>query len=294
MRHRSDLRLIASGFSLVEMIVVIVVTAIIGGGVALFMRLPVQGYVDSVQRAAITDVADTALRRITRDLQNALPNSVRVSSVGTVTYIEFLQMRTGGRYRSVPDGAGLGDVLNFAAADTAFDTLHPLSVLADDVIVAGDRVVIYNLGIPGANAYNGDNTSVISGTAAGALANEGRINFAPKLFQLASPGNRFQVITGPETYGCDTATGLITRYWRYAISAVQPTPPAGPSMMAALLAGEVASATNPAPMQVTGCQFTYTPNAVAQRNGLILLQLQMQKNGESIRVFQQAHLSNVP
>lgn len=292
MRRRSDPVRTATGFTLVEMIVVIVVTAIIGGAVAVFVRSPVQGYVDSVQRAAITDVADTALRRITRDLQSALPNSVRVTAVGTATYIEFLQMRTGGRYRSVPDGGGLGDFLNFVAADTAFDTLHPLSVLPDDVIVAGDRVVIYNLGIAGADAYNGDNTSVIASTAAGALPNEGRINFAAKLFPLASPGNRFQVITGPVSYGCDTATGLVTRYSGYAISSGQPTPPVGAA--AAVVAGETASVTNPAPMQVVNCQFTYNPNAVAQRNGVVLMQLQMQKSGEAVRVFQQAHISNVP
>lgn len=291
MRRRSDTGRSAAGFTLVEMIVVIVITGIVGGAVAVFIRSPVQAYVDSVQRAAITDVADTALRRITRDLQSALPNSVRVTTVGAATYIEFLQMRTGGRYRTVPDGAGLGDVLNFGAADTAFDTLHPLSALADDVIVAGDRVVIYNLGIPGADAYNGDNTSVIASTAVGALANEARINFAAKLFPLASPGNRFQVITGPVTYGCDTASGRITRYWGYAISAAQPAPPAGAGLTTAIVAGEGAGA---AQMQVASCQITYTNNAVAQRTGLVLMQLRMMKNNESVRLFQQAHVSNVP
>ncbi len=291
MRRRFDSKRLAPGFTLVEMIVVIVATVIIGGAVAIFIRSPVQAYVDSVQRASITDVGDTALRRITRELQSALPNSVRVAAVGTATYVEFLLMRTGGRYRSVPDGAGLGDVLNFVAADTAFDTLHPLSALTDDVIVAGDRVVIYNLGIPGADAYNGDNTSVIASTGVGALANEARINFAAKLFPLVSPGNRFQVITGPVTYGCDTATGVITRYSGYTISAVQPTPPGGAGLKSALVAGEGAGATQ---MKVVSCQVTYTNNAIAQRNGLVLMQLQLQKNNESVRLFQQAHVSNVP
>jgi len=291
MRRRFDMPGHRAGFTLVEMIVVIAATAIIGGAVAVFIRSPVQAHIDSVQRAAITDVGDSALRRITRDLQNALPNSVRVTAVGSATYIEFLQMRTGGRYRSVPDGAGLGNVLDFVAADTAFDTMHPLSVLADDVIVAGDQVVIYNLGITGANAYNGDNISVIASTGAGALASEGRINFASKLFPLESPGNRYQVITGPVTYGCDTATGLITRYSGYAISAAQPTPPAGAGLATALVAGETAGSL---PLRVAQCQFTYTANAIAQRTGLVLMQLQLQKNNESVRLFQQAHISNVP
>jgi MSHA biogenesis protein MshO len=280
-----------AGFTMVEMIVVIAATAIIGGAVAVFIRSPVQAYVDSVQRAALSDVGDTALRRITRDLQNALPNSVRVTAAGSATYIEFLQMRTGGRYRSVPDNAGLGNVLDFTAPDSAFDTMHPLSALADDVIVAGDRVVIYNLGITGADAYSGDNTSVIASTAAGALANERRINFAAFQFPLESPGNRFQVISGPVTYGCDTATGLITRYWGYAISPTQVAPPGGAGLATAVLAGET---TGSLPLRVSQCQFTYTNNAVAQRTGLVSMQIQLTKNNESVRLFQQAHVSNVP
>ena len=39
------------GFTLVEMIIVIVITGIIGGIVAIFLRAPVQGYVDSARRA---------------------------------------------------------------------------------------------------------------------------------------------------------------------------------------------------------------------------------------------------
>lgn len=291
MRPKSNPAPGARGFSLVEMIVVIVVTGIIGGAVAVFVRTPVQAYLDTVGRAALSDAGDLALKRITRDLRTALPNSVRVSTVGTATYVEFLQTRTGGRYRAVSGSSGLGDVLDFSAADTAFDTSQPLSVLTDEVILNTDRVVIYNLGIPGADAYNGDNTSLISSTAAGALANEGRINFAAKQFPLASPGNRYQVISGPVTYGCDTSTGLITRYWGYAIAAAQPTPPAGAGLSTAVLVGETNGSL---PLKVASCQFTYTNNAVAQRNGLVLMQLQLQKNNESVRLFQQAHVSNVP
>ena len=65
------------GFTLVEAIVVIVITGIIAAGVAVFIRAPVEGYVDSVARAELTDAADTALRRLSRDVNSALPNSLR-------------------------------------------------------------------------------------------------------------------------------------------------------------------------------------------------------------------------
>ena len=99
------------GFTLVEMVIVIVITGIIGAMVAVFIRVPVQGYIDTTARAALADTADTAARRLTRDVRLALPNSVRVSANGQ--YLELLLTRTGGRYLSDSDPPGLGEVLGF-------------------------------------------------------------------------------------------------------------------------------------------------------------------------------------
>ncbi|HJW54183.1 MAG TPA: prepilin-type N-terminal cleavage/methylation domain-containing protein, partial [Burkholderiaceae bacterium] len=65
MMRRPTLR--EKGFTLAEAVIVIVITGIIAGTVAVFLRLPVQGYVDTAARAELTDIADTALRRMTRD-----------------------------------------------------------------------------------------------------------------------------------------------------------------------------------------------------------------------------------
>ena len=104
MRPTSD----SAGFTLIEMIIVIAITAIIGSMVALFLRAPLESYVAQDRRARLADTADTALRRMGRDIRLALPNSVRVTSVGGVFYLEFLGTRSGGRYRA----QGGGDILD--------------------------------------------------------------------------------------------------------------------------------------------------------------------------------------
>ena len=77
-----------SGFTLAEAVIVIAITGIISAVVAVFIKAPVQSYFDASRRAEMTDIADTALRRISRDLRLALPNSVRVA--GGNTAIELI------------------------------------------------------------------------------------------------------------------------------------------------------------------------------------------------------------
>ena len=90
----------STGFTLVEMIVSIVIAGILVSMVAMFGRRQVDAYLDVSNRAQLADEADTALRRIGRDLQSALPNSVRQSG----DFLEFVPIRDAGRYRRSRSG----------------------------------------------------------------------------------------------------------------------------------------------------------------------------------------------
>lgn len=260
------------GFTLIEMIAVIVLTGLIAGVVALFIRAPVQGYVDSARRAEMADIADTALRRVTRDLRLALPNSVVVTNAGTQVALDFLSTSGGGRYRA--GAGGTNNVLDFTVADTSFEVLGIMPALA-----ANDQIVVYNLGTTGANAYQNDNRATYSANAGGV------ITFAAgKLFPFPSPSQRFHVVREQVRYLCDTATGNLTRYWGFAIAAppATPTVPAGGNN--ALLAS-----------RISACSFVYDPSVVVtQRAGLVTMLLTVTSGGESVSLYNATHVSNVP
>jgi MSHA biogenesis protein MshO len=266
------------GFTLIEAIIVITITGIVAGMVAVFIRAPVQGYFDSARRAELTDIADTAQRRISRDLRLALPNSVRVWGGN---YLEFLQTSGGGRYRAAPDNSGGGNVLDFTQpTSTLFDVLGPPVAMVSG---AQNLVVVYNLGILGADAYNADNTSPMS-------TGGNTVTINAFKFPFASPANRFQIISYPVSYVCagvgtdasGNGTGTLMRYWNYSITPAQPTsfPSATPS---ALLA-----------RNVSNCSFTYNPQVITQRAGLVSAWLQITQSNESVSLYYEVHVSNVP
>ena len=267
------------GFTLIELVMVIVIMGVIGATLAVFMRAPVDAYLDSGRRAALTDLADTAVRRIAHDIARALPNSLRTPSTQCV---EFIPTRTGGRYRAEPDSGVVGNqaaaVLDFTVSDTSFNMLaNNASLPAEQRIVANDVVVVYNLGVPGADTYAGDNSSVVAGVTAGT---ESTISIAAKQFPLASGSNRFQVVPGNEkivSFVCSGGRLLRSSDHAYANSC----PTSGTTV--AVLANNVSA-----------CNFVYNGSDL-QRNGLVQMTITLtDSSGDSISLYHEVHVSNTP
>ena len=273
-----------NGFTLIEAVVTIAILGILGAIVAVFIGKPVQGYFDSARRAELTDQADVALRRMTRDLRLALPNSVRVANAAGVNYIEFIMTSNGGRYRFDADGSTGGNFLSYTnPADVSFDVLGTMP--ANPPISAGDFIVIYNLG-PGnapADAYTGGNRAQVQ-SVAGNIVTLTANPFAVQSPPLPSPDARFQVIPGGTqavTYACPAGVPAnMTRQWAYGFNPAQATPPVGG--MQEPIAGNVI------------CSVEYAPNA-SGRNGLLLINLTLSDaSGERISLAQQIRIDNTP
>lgn len=274
------------GFTLVEAVVAISILGIVGAMAAVFIKLPVMGYVSSSRRAELTDIADTAVQRLKRDLARAIPNTVRVKTSGNTSYLEFMMAKTGGVYRascSTTDCAG-EDILDFSSSDSSFEVLGGLNTAP----VAGDYVVVFNLGVPGADAYAQDTIAPI---AAGSTSNN--VMFGAKIFPFSSPSQRFQVMESdsPVTYECApssstdsgllSGTGTLKRYAGYGIQASQPT--SFSSGSSAILAG-----------RISHCSITPPENMTLPGMALVSISFTLALGGESVTIYHEAHVNNVP
>ena len=292
------------GFTLAEAVIVIVVTGIIAAMVAVFIRMPVQGYFDSVRRAQLTDAADTAVRRIARDLHLAVPNSVRLTvDAAGISYLEFLQTKTGGYYRKAcsvdpcPTGAAAENALDFSAPDNSFDVLGGFPAASPPPLL-GDRMVVFNLGVPGADAYAGNNTALIRSLTPG--ANSTLVTIGGKQFPFESPNQHFQVIDSPVTYVCapsvsgGNGTGTLTRYWGYAI---QPTQSSSIAGLTALVSPPTVSPSRGSALladSVSACTITPPENLPQPGIALVTIRLKLRQGNEKITFYQEVHVNNVP
>ena len=216
-------------------------------------------------------------KRVAREIFGHLPDG---------TAIEFLETLDAARYVDNGPLANPALALDFSTQDTAFSTSVPFTQLTLPWSQSSAYLSVYNVGVPGANAYEMTHVITPAGTtikiSAGTAANQNMVTLSPGFqFTYGSPGKRVYLVSGPVSYLCNAAAGTLTRYSGYGISSTQPTSaPSGST--ASLVAADVGS-----------CLFTYSAGT-AQRNGLVTLTLQLTQSNESVKLLYEVQVVNSP
>jgi MSHA biogenesis protein MshO len=277
------------GFTLVELIVVIVLIGIIGGMLTMQLAPAIQSYLLVSQRAGLTSQADTALRRMTTEVRAAVPNSLRLNTPGC---LDLVPTREGGRYRTGPDTAKPTDdskFINEADTGNAFDVLTTFKSLPkeNDAIVIGNRRP--------QDVYSESNVAIVQQTTplsngAGTSRVELKSNiqvppgYEDGRFVVVPDGQRIvtYLCHAPGSDAAGTGTGTLLRFARNDFKA----PPACDTVPAdaAIVATRVAS-----------CSFViYANQGGTQDSGYVQLQLTLSDKGESVALTIGTHVDNLP
>lgn len=262
------------GFTLIELVMVIMVTGIIAASLTVFLRPAVDSYFDTRRRADLVDMADTALRRMAQDVRRAVPNSVRSANP---TCFELVPTIAGGRYRTATDTLNAGSLaLDISTATTGFDVLNPIAgVGANDWVVIGNE--------NGNDVYTAATRGQINAAVMVPAATAGlhRISLTATQFPSGYDGGRFVVVDNDErmvTYSCQ-GNALVRIVSDFDANV-------GTSCNAA----GAAVATD-----VFGCAFVYNAGAGAtQQSGFVWMRLQLRRDGEDVILAYGTHVSNVP
>lgn len=290
----------AAGFTLVELVVVIVLTAIVASFMVLFLDAPMQSYFAQTRRSDLVDSANRITGAVTADVRTALPNSLRVNLARTA--LELLATTGVARYYGQGDKSGpplphqSGEELIIGNPATIFGTLESFTTQA--LPYRAPYLSIGNLGTPPYNAYNSATgvmtpaSTVVTVGPNPSLAPpppfvmaENQVTLSSQMtFQAAgAPATQPSVhnaylVSGPVSYVCspnpaNPAAGTVMRYSGYAVSAAQPVPPGGG--ISALIAHDVSA-----------CQITVVAAPLGYAYGqLAVLRVTLMSNGETLQVF---------
>lgn len=198
----------SAGFTLIELVAVIVLLGIVGVATTQFIKQGVGIYVDSARRDNLQQLGRFAIERVSREVRNAVPGSVRVSG----DCIEYAPIEAASSY--------LGTV-----ADSEMTSFQAVDFAYTDSAVSNRRVAIYS--VENQDIYNFNRKAVIDLDGVEPVSSfQRQVNVknytgSGHQFRSESPTSRFFIMTQPVSF-CVRANQLF-RHSGYGWLSLQAT-----------------------------------------------------------------------
>lgn len=256
------------GFTIVELVMVLVVLGILSLGAVRFLTDASNGFASTVSRGQLARELRQSLEDLSRGLREALPGSVRVDGSGRC--LELVPVIQGGTYRQAPVGT--------AATQMRVVPLVVTPAPGSLRVAVGPLDAVYSLGSTGAIS-----PPVTLGTAD--ANNEVAVLFASAhTFPRESAAQRFFLVADPQSY-CFVDGGL----WRYSGYGWQPAQPGPGALPAALPDRELVVAA----IDHTDSAFSVSASDL-RRNALVKVQLTLAARGDRVAVEHRVRIRNLP
>lgn len=284
-----------SGFTLVEVVIVISIMGIIGGLSSLIIGRSLDSYAALERREKLQTSIRLAVERISRELRHALPHSICVSDGATCVSTAqnrfyFIPVRDSGRYQDRAGAYSAPPPILRERLPVSPQSLSQFDVLSGNGLnrlnaSAGNWVVVYNLN--NSDIYAGINNvrkqidsivlKDINNTTGTTADDIDQIKFnGNQSFANHSPQRRFHIIED----------NVVTLFYLNGSNLYRDT-------TSFATPNTATSDTRLLMENVTACTFTYTPGS-QQRAGLLRIDITISIKGEKIQVIHNAHVYNTP
>jgi MSHA biogenesis protein MshO len=269
------------GFTLIELVLVITILGIMAVGISGFITLSTQTYLNATNRDELIGNARFVIERLNRELRDAVPNSIRVISLGpSFDCVQFTPIEASGVYLDVPvspePASKVLSVIPFN--DSAGD---PYQCNAG----CSDLVTIYPL--EHEDIYDDastDSGKIFSIENVDASVEPWQINISNDndiIVDEDSPTKRFYITRDQVSY-C-AFSGFIIRFQGNITDGATSIPGIRRHHMAGYLVQDFGGRP----------PFTYE-EATLQRNAVVQLHLQFTNEGENYVFDHEVHIQNVP
>ena len=263
------------GFTLIELIVVVVLLGVVGLGITSFIQFGATIFVDTTKRDEVLSSSRFVIERLNRELREALPNSARVRGNGAIQCLEFVPVRASVYYDQIPQNNQTSNQINALPASN-------YSFANGDYAVVYPSVSNGQLDVYQDSANKRFALAGVTDNGAGALATYQLTNAVS--FAQSSPARRLFIVRQPVSY-CVIA-GKLYRYSNYNYAQTQPLTGMGSGvLMADNLTNNLASAAD-LPFTVQGATLT--------RNAYVNLLLRFSVNEGDVLFNNEVHIVNAP